>query len=369
MIIICSRNDLLKSVATVSRAVSVRTTMPILENILLETGKDSLTLLGNDLDMGIRTSIEAVVREEGSAAVNARMFSEIIRRLPDEDVKLETGENGYMSIQCGHSQFTVATMPGEDFPRLPEVKSEHEIMISQMVLHDLISRTIFSIAQENSGRPVLTGELLDIRDGYLYVVAVDGFRISMRRARVQSEEAFRVTVPGKALSEIDKILGTEEDSVAKIEFTSSHALFTINDTIVVTRLLEGKFLDYQRNLSMNFTTSLVVDKQELLDSVDRAALISRESKNGPVKIEIDDEKMTITSNAENATSYEEVAIEKKEGGNLTIAFNPKYYLDALKAVEEEKVTLKFASSLMPCMIQAEEGEEYMYFILPIRLHA
>lgn len=368
MLIICNRNDLLKAVGIVSKAVSVRTTMPILEDILLDAEGDTLTLLGNDLEMGIQTSIEAVVRAEGSAAVNARMFSEIIRRLPDEDVKLETTDDNHMTIECARSQFTIGILPGRDFPRLPEIKHEKEIMVSQSILRSMINNTIFSIAPENSGRPVLTGELFDIRDGYLYIVAVDGFRISMRRTMVQCSQNFKVTVPGKALSEINKILETEEDSIATIVFTGKHALFTMNRTVVLTRLLEGNFLNYERNLAMEFKTKVTVDRRELLSSVDRAALISRESKNSPIRLEIDEEKIVITSNAETGSSREEVPV-KIEGEGLTIAFNPKYYLDALKAAEGDEVVINYASALTPCIIEATEGSDYKYFILPIRLHS
>lgn len=367
MLIICSRNDLLKAVGIVSKAVSVRTTMPILEDILLEANGNTLTLLGNDLEMGIQTSIEAVVRSEGSVAVNARMFGEIIRRLPDEDVKLETTDDNRMSIECARSVFTVGTLSGKDFPRLPEIKREQEIMIPQSVLRNMITNTIFSIAAENSGRPVLTGELFDIRGGYLYIVAVDGFRISMRRCKVQCQEEFKVTVPGKALSEINKILETEEDSLATISFTGKHAMFKMNETIVLTRLLEGSFLNYERNLQMDFKTTVKVNRREMADSVDRAALISRESKNSPIRLEIEDGKIVITSNAETGTSREEVPVEI-DGEGLTIAFNPKYYLDALKASEGDEIIIKFASPLTPCIIQATEGEDFKYFILPIRMH-
>ena len=368
MLIICNRNDLLKAVGIVSKAVSVRTTMPILEDILLDAEGDTLTLLGNDLEMGIQTCIEAVVRAEGSAAVNARMFSEIIRRLPDEDVKLETTDDNHMTIECARSKFTIGILPGRDFPRLPEIKHEKEIMVSQSILRSMINNTIFSIAPENSGRPVLTGELFDIRDGYLYIVAVDGFRISMRRTMVQCSQNFKVTVPGKALSEINKILETEEDSIATIVFTGKHALFTMNRTVVLTRLLEGNFLNYERNLAMEFKTKVTVDRRELLSSVDRAALISRESKNSPIRLEIDEEKIVITSNAETGSSREEVPV-KIEGEGLTIAFNPKYYLDALKAAEGDEVVINYASALTPCIIEATEGSDYKYFILPIRLHS
>ncbi len=368
MIIICNRNDLLKSVGIVSKAVSVRTTMPILEDILLEAEGSSLTLLGNDLEMGIQTTIEAVVKDPGSICVNARMFSEIIRRLPDDDVKLDTSDEHHMTIECARSKFTIGTLPGRDFPRLPEVENGRQMLIPQSVLRDMISNTIFSIAPENSGRPILTGELFDVRGGYLYLVAVDGFRISMRRTMVQSEEDFKVTVPGKALNEINKILENEEDSLAEISFTGKHALFKMNNTIVLTRLLEGNFLNYERNLAMEFQTKVVINRKDLLDSVDRAALISRESKNSPIRLEIQEDTMIITSNAENGTAREEVPLSL-DGEPLTIAFNPRYYLEALKAAGEEEIMIQYSSSLTPCIIQSKESEDYKYFILPIRMHS
>ena len=366
MLVICSRNDLMKSVGIVSKAVSTRTTMPILEDILLDAEGNTLTLLGNDMDLGIQTNIEAVVKGEGSICVNAKMFSEMIRRLPDDDVKLET-DNGRMRIDCGHSKFTISTMAADDFPRLPEVEGRQEIMISQSVFRQMINDTIFSIAPENSGRPILTGELMDIRDGYLYLVAVDGFRISMRRTRIQSEENFKLTIPGKAMNEIKNILENEEDSLLTVSFTGKHALFRMNDTVVLTRLLEGTFLNYERNLDMEFKSRIVVNRRELFESVDRAALISRESKNSPIRLEIEDGSMVITSNAENGTSREEVGVSL-EGEGITIAFNPKYYLEALKAIDDLEVAILYNSSLTPCIIESLEGKDYQYFILPIRMH-
>jgi len=367
MLIICSKNELLKSVGIVSKAVSTRTTMPILEDILLDAEGKTLTLTGNDMDMGIKTTIEAVVKEEGTICVNAKMFSEMIRRLPDEDVKLKTEENGRMTIDCGRSTFTIGTMNGEDFPQLPTIESKQEIMVSQSILREMISDTIFSVAPENSGRPVLTGELMDIRDGYLYLVAVDGFRISMRRTPVQCQENFKVTVPAKALSEINKILESEEDSLVTVCFTGKHALFKMNNTEVVTRTLEGTFLNYERNLDIEFKSKVTINRKDLLDAVDRAALISRESKNSPIRLDIEEDKVVITSNAETGTSHEEVSL-KLEGEGLAIAFNPKYYLEALKAIDDTDIVIKYASSLTPCIIENPDSKDYQYFILPIRMH-
>ena len=232
----------------------------------------------------------------------------------------------------------------------------------------MIRQTIFSIAAEDSGRPILTGELIDVREGYLHLVAVDGFRISMRRTPINSPIDFKVTVPGKALNEIHKILESEEDALMTVMFTGKYIMFKMNDAIVVTRLLEGDFLQYQRNLNMESSTKVKINKKELLDSIDRAALISKESKNSPVRLEIQNQNMIITSNTEKGSAYEEVALSI-DGSELTIAFNPRYYLEALRSIDDEEIEILFASSLTPCIIKNPETEDYKYFILPIRLHS
>lgn len=367
MLVICNKTDLLKSVNIVSKAVSSKTTLPILECILLTAEGTSLTLVGNDMELGIKTTIDATVRSEGSIAVNARFFSEIIRRLPEEDIKIESSEKDSIHIECGNFKSDIKGQNAEEFPPFPEVTKSEPLVISQRIFKDMIKNTIFSIAPEESGRPILTGELIDIRDGYMYIVAVDGFRISMRRTEVNFPEEKKVTVPGKALNELHKILETEEDSLMTIRFTGKQAIFEMNQTTVITRLLEGEFLQYQRNLNMDFSTTVTVTTKELLDSVDRAALISRESKNSPIRLKIESDKIVITSNAEKGSAYEEVGASI-EGEGLAIAFNPRYYLEALKAVESEKISILFSSSLTPCIIKDTEKEDYKYFILPIRLH-
>ncbi len=367
MIVVVNKTNLMKSVNIVSKAVSSKTTLPILECILLTAEDDALTLIGNDMEIGIKTSFEAVVREEGQMAVNARIFAEIIRRLPEEDIRITADEENNITIECGRSKFDIKGQNAVEFPPFPEITQSEALVLPQKAFKDMIKNTIFSIAPEDSGRPILTGELMDIRDGYLYLVAVDGFRISMRRMPVNFSEEKKVTVPGKALNELQKILEAEEDSLMSVRLTGKQAIFEMNQTTVVTRLLEGEFLQYQRNLNMDFTTRVTVQTKELLDSVDRAALISRESKNSPIRLQIENDKIVITSNAEKGSAYEEVEA-KLDGEGLAIAFNPRYYLEALKAAESEKVTILFSSSLTPCIIRDEETEDYKYFILPIRLH-
>ena len=368
MYLICNKSDLIKGVGTVSKAVSVRTTMPILECILMEAEGNTLTMVGNDMDLGIQTTIEARIKEEGTIAVNAKLFSEIIRKLPDDDVYIETDERFNMTIRCAKSKFQLSGQDGSEFPALPQVESDNGFVISQGTFKDMIRQTIFSIAAEDTGRPVLTGELIDVRDGYMYLVAVDGFRISVRRTEINCPNAFKVIVPGKALSEINKILESEEEAMMQVVFTGKYIMFTMNNAIVVTRLLDGEYLQYERNLSMSFTTKVLIGRRELQDSIDRAALISRESKNSPVRLEIGEDTMIITSNAEKGSAYEEVPLTK-DGPGLSVAFNPRYYLEALRSIDDDEVEILYASSLNPCIIQSKDSDDYKYFILPIRLHS
>jgi len=368
MYFICNKNDLIKGVNIVSKAVSSKTTMPILECILLEASSQKLTLIGNDMDMGIQTTIDSIIKEDGIIAVNAKIFSEIIRKLPEDDIHIETDYSNTITIRCAKSKFSIPGQNGAEFPALPKVESENNFVISQGTFKDMIRQTIFSIAAEDSGRPILTGELIDVREGYLHLVAVDGFRISMRRTPINCPMDFKVTVPGKALNEIHKILESEEEALMTVMFTGKYIMFKMNDAIVVTRLLEGDFLQYQRNLNMECSTKVRMNKKDLLDSIDRAALISKESKNSPVRLEIMDQNMIITSNTEKGSAYEEVALAL-EGDGLTIAFNPRYYLEALRSIDEEEIEILFASSLTPCIIRNPENEDFKYFILPIRLHS
>lgn len=366
MNIICNKTLLIKGVNTVIRAVSQKTTMPILQCILMKAEGSVFSLTANDLELGIHCVCDAIVKEEGCVAVNAKIFSEIIRRLPDDEVIIDTDNQDNIIIQSGKSKFNIPGQNGTDFPALPEVKSDNQMVLPQNEFRQMIQKTIFSIAQEDSGRPVLTGEHIDVRDGYLYMVAVDGFRISMRRTEISGDKTFKMNVPGKALNELTKILSAEDDDLMTVTFTGRHILFKMDNTILVSRLLEGEFFKYERNLNQSFTTRAYVNKKELLDSIDRAALISKEGKNSPVRFDIRQDKIVITSNTEAGSAYEEVAI-RLEGEGMTTAFNPKYYMDALRAIEDDTICILYNSSLTPCIIQGTQGENYKYFILPIRI--
>jgi DNA polymerase-3 subunit beta len=368
MKISCHQNLLLQGITTVLKACSTKTTMPILECILIRTNNNEVTLVGNNLELGIETTFPATILEEGSIALEAKIFYEIIKRMPEGDIEIASDKNKMTSIVCQNSRFNIAGQSGEDFPDLPEIQKINAFPISQLALKEMIRQTIFSVAQEDA-RPILTGEMLQIKDNALHLVAVDGYRISYRKMPLSIEnESLEVVVPGRTLSEISKILSSEENEIVTLYFSDKHVFFDLGTTKVISRLLEGEFLKYEQIFSSDYETQVIVDKKNFLMSIERAALISREGKKNPIKIQISDDIMLITSNAELGTVREELVIEL-EGNEINIAFNPRYLIEALKCIEDDKICVRFISALTPCVIQPQESDHYKYLILPIRLNS
>jgi DNA polymerase-3 subunit beta len=363
----CTKIDLLNGVNTASKAVSTRTTLPILQCILLKATTEGLKLISNDLQLGIESNVNANIIETGSIAIESKIFSEIIKKLPDNEIEIEVNEKNLMTIVCEKSKFNIPGQPSDEFILLPEVSKDNCLKISGFILKEMIRETIFSIAIEEI-RPILTGKLLEIKDGKLNLVSVDGFRVSIRNKEIeQSIEYMKVVIPGKSLSEISKILSNNEDEEVSIYFTDKHILFEINDSIVVSRLLEGEFPKYDQIFSKDYETLIKIDRKKLLMSIERAALIARESNKNPIKLQIKENSIIITSNTEIGNVYEEIEIFK-EGDELEIAFNPKYLIDALKVIEDDEISLQFTNALNPCIIRQVDGDDYKYLILPIRLN-
>lgn len=364
----CRQDILLNSINDVLKACSTKTTLPILECILLQSSDNKLTLVGNNIELGIESNMEAEVIEEGSIALEAKIFSEIIRKMSGEIIEISSDNNFMTNIVSGKSKFQIAGQSGKDFPALPSVEKRYSCTINQLTLKDVIRQTIFSVAQDET-RPILTGEMLQIRDNKLNMVSVDGYRISYRETPLSIENGnIEVVIPGKTLGEVGKILSAEEEDEVTIYFEEKHVLFDLGNSKVVSRLLEGEFLKYEQVFSSDYETKILVDKRNFLMSIERAALISREGKKNPIKIEIDGDKMIITSNTELGTAREELDVEL-EGKELVIAFNPKYLIDALKTIDDDEVYIQFISSLTPCIIKPKEGDHYKYLILPIRVNA
>lgn len=365
--IICHKKDLLQGVNTVLKAVPSKTTLPILECILLDSRTEQLKLISNDLQLGIESNINATIIEKGQVALNAKVFSEIVKKLPDREVTITVDDSNLTIIKCEKSKFSISGQPGEEFIELPQVEHNKYIKISQLKLKEMINQTIFSISMEET-RPVLTGELIEFSNNELNVVSVDGHRVSIRKSEAENEfEKIKVVIPGKTLNEISKIISSSYEDEIYIFFTDKHVLFEFDNSIVVSRLLEGDFPKYEQIFSKDFETRVTICRKDLLISIERASLISKEGKKTPIKISIYDNSMFITSNTELGAAYEEINIEK-EGKDLEIAFNPRFLIDALRVIEDEKINLQFTNTLSPCIIQPIKGDDYKYLVLPIRIN-
>ncbi len=363
----CNKDLLLQYINIVNKAVSNRTTLPILECILLTTNEKGFIMTASDLEIGIRTApIEAEISEFGEVAIEARIFNDIVRRVNGEFVTIETDESYAVSILSGTSEFKIMGQSGEDFPPLPEVEQDKSYSMDQSKLRDMIRQTIFSIAQDGS-KPVLTGELFELKQGAVNLVSVDGYRISFRKnPLLHNSEETEVVVPGKTLAELNKILSAEDDATLSIYLTDKHILFDLGTAVMVSRLIEGEFIRYAQSFSDDYKTKVIVDKNELIQALERASLVSRDNRKTPVRIMIHPQGLDITAKSDMGTSHENVAAEM-EGEDLSIAFNPRYLIEALRSIEEDSVKIHFMASLSPCTILPVEGDSFKYLILPLRM--
>ena len=369
MRIICKKDNLLDAINIVSKAVTSRTTLPILECILLTATEEGLRLTSNDLEMGIETAlIEATIVEEGSVALEARIFSEIIRRLPNnEEVSIYSDENNITMINCKKTEFKIIGQFGDEFPKLPNITKNDKYVFDANELKEMIRKTVFSVSIDES-KPVLTGELFEIENNKLNIVAVDGFRVSYRIDEFKDPvDDISVVIPSKTLNELTKLI-KDSDKEIIMYFTDKHVLFEMEDYTIVSRLLDGEFLKYKQIFTEEYTTNIKIDVKKFVLSLERATLISTDIRRNPVKLEIGDSKLIITANTEMGTSYDEIEIEL-EGEALEIAFNPRYLIDALKAIDDDIVNINFTTSLSPCTILGEEPHDYKYLVLPLRLKA
>ena len=367
MKIICSKSNLAKGVSTVSKAVPSKTTMPILECVLIDATTDTIKLTANDMELGIQTEIEGEIVERGMIEIDAKFFSEIVRKLPDNDVVINSDESLQTTIVCEKAKFDISGKPGEEFSYLPVIEKEDSIDISQFTLKEMIRQTIFSISDSDSNK-LMTGELFEIKDNILRVVSLDGHRISIRKVELKDTvRDKKLIVPGKTLSEVSKILSGEIDSLVNISYTSNHIVFEFENTIVVSRLIEGEYFKIDQMLSNDYETKVKINKRELLSCIDRATLLVKEGDKKPIIINIGDEIMELRIKSQIGSMNEEILINK-EGKDLLIGFNPKFLIDALRVIDDEEVTLYLMNAKAPCFIK-DETESYIYLILPVNFNA
>lgn len=367
MKLICSKQNLLYGVNIVSKAVPTRTTMAILECILIDASANEIKLTANDMELGIETRIEGQIEERGIIALDAKIFSEIVRKLPDSDVTIETDNNFKTTITCEKAKFNIVGKSGDDFSYIPFIERNESVHISQFTLKEVIRQTIFSIA-DNDNNKLMTGELFEINENELKVVSLDGHRISIRKIQLKENyEHKKVVVPGKTLQEVSKILPGNADSEVDIYITENHIIFEFDNTTVVSRLIEGEYFKIEQMLSSDYETKVKINKRELLDCIDRATLLVKEGDKKPIIMNVTDDSVQLKINSFIGSMDEEIDV-KKDGKDILIGFNPKFFIDALRVIDDEEVALYMVNPKAPCFIK-DDDETYIYLILPVNFNA
>ncbi len=363
MKIICEKQDLLRSINISLRSVPVRTTMPILECIMINAENGVIRFTTNDTELGIETIVEGVIEQEGYVAINAKMFSDLVRKLPDEPVTIIVNENMGIRIVCGSAKFNMGGMSGSDFTYLPAIDREDCVEISQLTLKNMIAETIFSTAAGGNNR-IMTGELFRISGDLFEIVALDGHRIAIRRERLKEIYSDKkVIVPGKTLMEISKILTDSSEETVGMYFSDNHILFETKDTMIVSRLIDGEYFQIDKMLSTDYETRVVVNRRALLSGIDRSTLFIRENDKKPIIFDVKDGYMQLSIESTIGSMDEDVDVTK-EGKDILIGFNPRFLIDALRVVEDEEVSLYMIGPKAPCFIRDDENR-YVYVILPV----
>ena len=364
----CEKALLQAAISTASRAVSPKSSIPALEGILLEADRE-LRLTGYNLETGIRTTVPADIAQGGTLVLGARLFGEIIRKLPD-DVVVFSAENYMVNIKCGMSEFNILGTDPEEFPELPTVEYQNSFTLPQAKLKAMIGQTLFAVS-DNESRPIHTGSLFEVDEAGLTIVSVDGYRLALRHEAIDKKEGaetFSFVVPGAALSEVEKIC-SDVDEPASVTQGARHVMFKVGDTMLVSRRLEGEFLAYRQAIPRNNTIHVEGDTRALLSSIDRVSLIISDKLKSPLRCVFDSNLLKISTKTAIGDAYDECPLSG-DGGGLEIGFNNKYLMDALKAAPADKVRLELTTGVSPCVILPTEGEEnFLYMVLPVRLKA
>ena len=359
MKVIVLKSNLLEGINTVQKAISYKATLPILEGLLLEAG-EKLKLTGTDLEIGIESYVNADIQEKGSIVINSKMFGSIIRQLPDSEISIVTNINRQVIIECENSRFEIKGLSSEGYPALPGVNSENTFEIDQKTIKDMIRQTSFAVGTDEN-RPTLTGALVEYKNGELSIVTIDGFRMALRKNKVTGiSNAFKALVPGRTLNEIGKILTTGKTSVC---IDKNKILFGLNKCKIVSRLLDGEFINYNSLLPKDTKIQVKINTKSLLESIERAALLVDKA---PITLDISKSRITITSMADAGQSREEVQADIS-GEDLKIGFNPKYFTDSLKVIDDEHIQINFTNNTGSCTITPTNGDGYTYMLLPVRL--
>lgn len=361
---ICEQQNLSKALNIVSKALLGRTTIPILKGILISAKNDSLTLTASDIDITIEKVINAEVIEEGEIVVTAKLLIDLVRKLPNEEITFELKENNNIGIKCGKSKFNLLSFPAYEYPIEKSVENNLIIRLKTEDFTSMVKRTAFATSLDET-KGTITGVLFEIEKDKISMVATDGFRMALSHRESQNEEEAKIIILGKFLSEINKITSESEEDEIKISIEKNKAVFEIENTRIFVRLLEGTFIDYKKIIPQELPINVTVNKLDLIESIDRASLFSREGKNNLIKFSMKEDVMEISSRSEEGNIIESVDIQKT-GDDIEIGFNSKYLIEGLKIYDSENIKIELNTSVTPCLL-TEESEKTIYLILPVRL--
>lgn len=358
-----NQRELSKHINIVQKSISSRTTLQILDGILIEAKNNKLKLTGTDLELSIETFIDCEILEKGSIVVNSRIFGDIVKKLENDMITI-TVDKTTINIKCQNSEFNISGNPGEDYPDLPLVVERDSFNISMDIFKTVIRKTVFSTTTDET-RPTLTGVLVELENGFISFIALDGYRLAFKKLPINSDAETKMIIPGRSLNEINKILDEKEEDL-KISVAPSHIIVNLGDTTIYSRLLEGPFFNYKDIIRSEHKTIVRVNRQDFQNSLERASLLAKQEKANLVKLSLIDNKLNIKSNTEVGNVFESIDAET-DGEDVNIAFNSRYILEGIKAIDDEEIRLNFMGSLNPCIINGIEEENYTYLVLPVRL--
>ncbi len=360
----CDKATLTEAVTNVSRVIPAKSSIPTLEGVQIKAENGKLRLTGYDMEAGIKTSIDSKIQEPGEIVLSARLFADMLRKMAGEEVTILSDEKYLTQIRSGLTEFTILGTPSEEYPELPEIEKAKAVKIPQDTLRSMIDQTLFAVATTDS-KPVHTGALFEQRQGALFVVAVDGFRLALRKETVNYEEDLHFVVPGKVLSEISKLL-TISGQDAAVMISKRHIVFEIGNYSVISRLLEGEFLDYNNSVPAGGIATARVNTRLFIESVERVSLLISDRLRSPLRVTFDAGKISISCSTSIGKSYDEVVCDFK-GEKVEMGFNNKYLLEALKAAGTDEVRVEISGPLSPIKILPPEGESFLFLVLPVRL--
>ncbi|MBC8570639.1 DNA polymerase III subunit beta [Zongyangia hominis] len=364
MQITCDKNELNQAVSNISRAVCSKSSISALEGILIEAKTGSVKFSAYNLEMGMTTTIEAAVKEPGSIVLGAKIFFSMVSRLPADQVEIKTDENLMTTIVSGASEFSIMGITPSEFPEMPSITDGSTVQVPKFKLKGMIDQTLFAVAQ-NDSKPVYTGSLFETQNGELTVVSVDGFRLAMRKEKIDSDEEMHFIVPGKTLSEVSKLIDDGEEDVT-IRFSRKHIIFSIDSYHVISRLLDGDFLDYKATIPQGEKTTVLVETRAFSDAIERVSLLISDRLKSPLSVKFEDNQIDLNCVTAIGKASDSLACEI-EGEDVTIGFNNRYLLDALKATGCDKVKLLLSGNLSPMKVVSLEDDSFLFLVLPVRL--